>query len=89
MNRKLLALAVGSVMAMPLAAQAAPTVYGLMNLSVDRTVDTVDNGFGNGNQYAVTSNSSRLGVSAVVSACSNSVSLCSSTNNRQTRPRKR
>ena len=41
MNRKLLALAVGSVMAMPLAAQAAPTVYGLMNLSVDRTVDTV------------------------------------------------
>ena len=32
---------------------------------------------------------SRGGSSAVVSACSNSVSLCSSTNSRQTRPRKR
>lgn len=35
MNRKLLALAIGAAFALPMAAQAAPTVYGQMNLSVD------------------------------------------------------
>ena len=35
MNRKLLALAVGAVVAMPLAAQAAPTLYGKVNVSGD------------------------------------------------------
>ena len=43
MNRTLLALAVTAALATPLAAQAAPTVYGLLNLSVDM-VD-VDTGF--------------------------------------------
>lgn len=35
MNRKLLALAITAALAAPLAAQAAPTVYGQVNLSVD------------------------------------------------------
>jgi hypothetical protein len=42
MNRKLLALAVTAALAAPLAAQAAPTVYGQLNLSLDM-VD-LDNG---------------------------------------------
>ena len=36
MNRKLLVLAVAAAAALPLAAQAAPTVYGQLNLSVDK-----------------------------------------------------
>lgn len=35
MNRTLLALAVTAALAVPMTAQAAPTVYGLLNLSVD------------------------------------------------------
>lgn len=58
MNRKLLVLAVGAALSLPLVAQAAPTVYGLLNLSVDK-VDAesmvIDNS-------QVNSNSSRLGV---------------------------
>ena len=62
MNRTLLALAVTAALATPLAAQAAPTVYGLLNLSVDM-VD-VDNGFTgvDDSEIQVNSNSSRLGV---------------------------
>lgn len=68
MNRKLLALAVSAALAAPLAAQAAPTVYGQLNLSIDMVdqessgdvspapgVQTVD-------EWQVNSNSSRIGV---------------------------
>ncbi|MDF2444896.1 MAG: outer rane porin [Moraxellaceae bacterium] len=58
MNRKLLALAVGAALALPVTAQAAPTVYGLMNLSIDRVdLESVPV-----EQVEVNSNSSRLGV---------------------------
>lgn len=57
MNRKLLALAVGAALATPLAAQAAPTVYGKLNASVDYIDgDSADQ------QWEVNSNSSRIGV---------------------------
>jgi predicted porin len=65
MNRKLLVLAVGAALALPLAAQAAPTVYGLLNLSVDNLNSSGNDltlGVNKVNQYKVTSNSSRLGV---------------------------
>lgn len=58
MNRTLLALAVTAALATPLAAQAAPTVYGLLNLSVDM-VDQESSGV---DEIQVNSNSSRLGV---------------------------
>lgn len=58
MNRKLLALAVTAALAAPLAAQAAPTVYGQLNLSLDM-VDAESTGDDN---WQVNSNSSRLGV---------------------------
>lgn len=35
MNRKLLALAVGTALALPVAAQAAPTIYGKLDVSVE------------------------------------------------------
>jgi predicted porin len=57
MNRKLLALAVTAALAAPLAAQAAPTVYGQLNMSLDM-VD-IDNG---SDQFEVNSNASRLGL---------------------------
>lgn len=60
MNRKLLALAVSAALAAPLAAQAAPTVYGQLNLSVDM-VD-VDAGDEDDREVQVNSNSSRIGV---------------------------
>lgn len=60
MNRKLLALAVTAALAAPLAAQAAPTVYGQLNMSVD-LVDW-DDGTDDGQDFEVNSNSSRLGV---------------------------
>lgn len=60
MNRKLLALAVTAALAAPLAAQAAPTVYGQLNMSVD-LVDW-DDGTNDGQDFEVNSNSSRLGV---------------------------
>lgn len=58
MNRKLLALAVTAALAAPLAAQAAPTVYGQLNLSLDM-VDAESVGV---DAWEVNSNSSRLGV---------------------------
>lgn len=57
MNRKLLALAVGAALSFPLVAQAAPTLYGQLNLSVDK-VDFD----GGPDQFEVNSNASRLGV---------------------------
>lgn len=68
MNRKLLALAVTAALATPMAAQAAPTVYGLLNLSVDM-VDLESSGdvspapgVQTTDEWQVNSNSSRLGV---------------------------
>ena len=58
MNRKLLALAVTAALAAPMAAQAAPTVYGQLNLSIDM-VDAESLGV---DAWEVNSNSSRLGV---------------------------
>lgn len=61
MNRKLLALAVTAAMAAPMAAQAAPTVYGQLNMSVDM-VDWDAGDAGDDREVQVNSNSSRLGV---------------------------
>jgi predicted porin len=60
MNRKLLALAVTAALAAPMAAQAAPTVYGQLNLSVDLV--NYDDGVADYREVQVNSNSSRLGV---------------------------
>ncbi len=57
MNRKLLALAVGAALSLPLAAQAAPTVYGKVNASVDYL-----SGDSYKNVWEINSNASRLGV---------------------------
>lgn len=57
MNRKLLALAVGAVVAMPLAAQAAPTLYGKVNVSGDYL-----NGDSYKDNWELNSNSSRFGL---------------------------
>lgn len=68
MKRKLLTLAIGSALALPLAAQAAPTVYGQLDLSVDgvRTsnpANTVVLGVGAPQEsWQVNSNASRLGI---------------------------
>lgn len=58
MNRKLLALAVTAALAAPMAAQAAPTLYGRLNLSVDMA----DKEFSGIDEWQVSSNASRLGV---------------------------
>ena len=58
MNRKLLALAVTAALAAPMAAQAAPTLYGRLNLSVDM----VDKESSGDDAWQVNSNASRLGV---------------------------
>lgn len=58
MNRKLLALAIGAALSLPLVAQAAPSIYGQLNLSVDM-VDAESQGI---DEWQVNSNSSRLGV---------------------------
>ncbi len=60
MNRKLLALAVTAALAAPMAAQAAPTVYGQLNLSVDLV--NYDDSVADYREVQVNSNSSRLGV---------------------------
>lgn len=58
MNRKLLALAIGAVMSLPFAAHAAPTLYGQLNMSLDRVdFDTTAQ-----EEFQVVSNKSRLGV---------------------------
>ncbi len=62
MKRNLLALAVGVAFVLPLAAQAAPTVYGRLNLSVDyMDVDTGVVGV-DGKNWELNSNASRVGV---------------------------
>lgn len=64
MNRKLLALAIGAAFALPMAAQAAPTVYGQMNLSADYV--SFDDGLNlptsETEEGQVNSNASRIGV---------------------------
>lgn len=64
MKRNLLALAVGAAILLPLTAQAAPTVYGRLNLSVDMTdADNSNLPAGtDGEMWSVNSNASRIGV---------------------------
>lgn len=57
MNRKLLALAVAAALSLPMAAQAAPTVYGKVNASVDYL-----SGDSYKNVWEINSNASRFGV---------------------------
>jgi predicted porin len=59
MKRNLLALAVGAAILLPLTAQAAPTVYGRLNLSVDY-IDPDTTGIEP--TWTVNSNASRIGV---------------------------
>lgn len=56
MNKKLLALAIGAAVAMPVSAVAAPTLYGQLNLSLENR----DNG--TTDVWAVESRASRIGV---------------------------
>lgn len=60
MKRHLLAVAVAAATLLPLTAQAAPTVYGRLNLSVDYT--DADAGKGTDGIWELNSNSSRIGV---------------------------
>lgn len=64
MNRKLLALAIGAALALPVAAQAAPTVYGQLNLSADfvNFDDGLNTPTSETEEVQVNSNASRLGV---------------------------
>ena len=59
MKRNLLALAVGAAILLPLTAQAAPTVYGRLNLSVDYVDMDMT---GTEPTWMVNSNSSRIGI---------------------------
>lgn len=64
MKRNLLALAVAAATAMPMVAQAAPTVYGRLNLSLDATTstnNTVTPSVKSSN-WEVNSNASRVGI---------------------------
>ena len=63
MKRNLLALAVAAASVMSLVAQAAPTVYGRLNLSIDYVDVNDDNNPGvDDKSWNVHSNASRLGV---------------------------
>ena len=64
MKRNLLALAVGAAIVMPGVALAdAATVYGRMDVSLDRvSIDNDTGGSDNGTNWAVSSNASRFGV---------------------------
>ena len=64
MKRNLLALAVGAAIVMPGVALAdAATVYGRMDVSLDRvSIDNDTGGDDNGTNWAVSSNASRFGV---------------------------
>jgi len=62
MKRNLLALAVGVAFILPLAAQAAPTVYGRLNLSVDYMDEATSGTSADGKVWALNSNASRVGV---------------------------
>lgn len=62
MNKKIIALAVASAMAAPLAAQAEATVYGKAHLSIDKySSDYTTNA---GDDFEVASRASRVGVKA-------------------------
>ncbi|MDF3029997.1 MAG: outer rane porin [Moraxellaceae bacterium] len=64
MNRKLLALAIGTALVLPVAAQAAPTVYGQLNLSADYVNfdDGLNTPTSETEEGQVNSNASRIGV---------------------------
>ena len=62
MKRNLLALAVGVAFVLPLAAQAAPTVYGRLNLSVDYSDLDLNTAGVEGKSWDLNSNASRVGI---------------------------
>lgn len=71
MNKKLLALAIGAAVAMPVSAVAAPTLYGQVNVSLESVEDEIGNDTDLGAPIApattaegwvVRNNASRLGV---------------------------
>jgi len=62
MKRNLLALAVGVAFILPLAAQAAPTVYGRLNLSVDYSDVDIGVAGVDGKVWELNSNASRVGI---------------------------
>lgn len=71
MNRKLLALAVGTALSLPVVGMAAPTVYGQLNVSLDNARTSVGNtilipvappAVAPEESWQVNSNASRLGV---------------------------
>lgn len=62
MKRRLLAVAVAAATLLPLTAQAAPTVYGRLNLSVDYIDEDTGVAGADGKVWELNSNSSRIGV---------------------------
>lgn len=66
MNKKLLALAIGAAAAMPFVAQAAPSIYGKMNVTLDSVENTgtvAVNGYAAASDaWYVNSNASRFGI---------------------------
>lgn len=62
MNKKLLALAIGAVVAMPVSAVAAPTLYGKINLSLESQEDDTGNPLTSTDQWVLQNNASRIGV---------------------------
>lgn len=58
MKRRLLAVAVGAALSLPMIASAAPTLYG----RVDASLDWVDDDVANKSVFQVDSNASRIGV---------------------------
>lgn len=63
MNKKLLALAIGAVAAMPLVAQAdGPTLYGKMNVTLDQVENDTGVSATTTKAWKLNSNASRLGI---------------------------
>ncbi len=62
MKRQLLAVAIAAATLLPLTAQAAPTVYGRLNLSVDYMDQDTGVAGVDGKEWQLNSNSSRIGV---------------------------
>ncbi|HNJ86082.1 MAG TPA: porin, partial [Agitococcus sp.] len=62
MKRQLLAVAIAAATLLPLTAQAAPTVYGRLNLSVDYMDQDTGIAGVDGKVWELNSNSSRIGV---------------------------
>lgn len=60
MNRKLLALAIGAVTALPVAATAAPTLYGKLDVSTEYLDG--DRGAAEVNDFSLETNASRIGI---------------------------